>query len=73
MTMTPGQKRYFEEQAKYAHVVIEPGRYVLKTDNRTYFYEVISVGDDSVTIRNQTDFIQEKTIHWCRKNLIRLE
>mgnify|MGYP003153504604 CR=1 FL=1 len=70
--LSKGQQRYLEEYEKYKEVIVEPGLYFNK--NRPIVeYEVLSVGVDEVTIKTvKSEHVTTKTLHWCRKNLTRI-
>ncbi len=67
-----GQQRYLEEYEKYKHIEITPGEYYLKS-NPTIKLVVISVHEDInrvlvKTVKSGNE--RERTLHWCRKNLV---
>ena len=70
--MTPAQKKYFEEYEKYKHIQIDVNGLYKTSDGRGTSYFVVSIDQDKelVKLRNKSDFIVDKTLHWCRKNLI---
>ena len=69
--LTKGQKKYTEEYEKYKDVIIRQGFYVNK--NRTIIeYEVLSVGLDEAVLKTvKSGHVTTKTLHWCRKNLVK--
>jgi hypothetical protein len=65
-----GKKRYLVEYEKFKHINISPGLY--KRKERGILIEVLKVDKDSeeVTIKTvRSEYIQTKTLHWCRKYL----
>ena len=71
--ISENQQRYIEEYEKHKHIVIEPGVYRIKK-NEHYSYEVIEVDLDNELVRLKKDnFVSQKTLHWCRKNLVRID
>ena len=67
-----GQQRYLEEYEKYKHIEIIPGEYHLKS-NPTIKVIVLSVHKDIAralvkTMKSGNE--RERTLHWCRKNLV---
>ena len=70
--ITHKQQEYIEEYEKYKHVVIAPGFFFLK--NTSIRYEVLSSDDlgEIVSIKTiKTGNVFTKTLHWCRKNLVK--
>ena len=69
-----GVKRYLEEYEKYKHVELEADVVYLKkskTSERVMLLE-INLEKNTAQIKNiRTENIQHKTLHWCRKNLIK--
>ena len=67
-------KRYIEEYEKYKHVTLEANVVYLKkskTSERVMLLE-INLEKNTAQIKNiRTENIQHKTLHWCRKNLIK--
>jgi hypothetical protein len=71
--MTPAQKAYQESYEKHKDVVIELGLYESKTRSNVKM-EVISIEGDSVSLKDiRTGNVREKTLHWCRKSLVKSE
>ncbi len=67
------QEKYKEEYEKYKHIQIEPGIYILKNTLIKYEIQEISTETEKVKLKTlNTNNIQIKTLHWCRKNLIKL-
>ena len=67
------QEKYLEEYGKYKNVPIETGHYSLKS-NSLIKVEILSINLEKETVQVKTiksGFVKEKTLHWCRKNLIR--
>ncbi len=65
------QNKYQDEYKKYIDVFIEPGIMKLKS-NTSIQYEVLEYSIDRAVIKNvRSGFVQEKTGHWARKNLIK--
>lgn len=67
-----GQQRYIEEYEKYKHIVVEPGEYYLKS-NPAISLIVVSVHEEierAVVKTVKSGNERERTLHWCRKNLV---
>lgn len=64
------KERYLEEYEKFKHIEIAPGLY---SQNGIEF-EIVSVDNekDCATIKTiKSGVIKVKTLHWCRKKLIK--
>ncbi len=81
-TMSPNQQKYLEEYERLKHIEISVGFYMwaaptnlpLNLRNRGLYYEVLSIQGEQATLKTlHSGAIQTKTLHWCRKNLIRQE
>jgi hypothetical protein len=71
--MTPAQKAYQESYEKYKDVVIGLGLYESKTQGHVKM-EIISIEGDSVSLKDiRTGNVKVKTLHWCRKSLVKSE
>ena len=68
-----GQKEYLEEFEKYKDVVLTLGTHQLR--NKNIKYEILEILEDGVIIESQVEnkFKSKKTLHWARKNLIKIE
>ena len=71
--LTKAQKKYSEEYEKYKDAVIQPGFYLNK--NRPIIeYEILSLGLEEAVIKTVgSGHVTTKTLHWCRKNLTRID
>tara|TARA_R100000234_G_scaffold108793_1_gene80377 strand:- start:1199 stop:1417 length:219 start_codon:yes stop_codon:yes gene_type:complete len=69
-----GVNRYLEEYEKYKHIQLETDIVYNKksrTSERMVILE-INNDEDKAQVKNlRTENIQYKTLHWCRKNLIK--
>jgi hypothetical protein len=69
-----GVERYLKEYEKYKHVELEADVVYLKkskTSERVLLLE-INLEKNTAQVKNiRTENIQHKTLHWCRKNLIK--
>ena len=69
-----GVERYLKEYEKYKHVELEADVVYLKkskTSERVLLLEV-NLEKNTAQVKNiRTENIQHKTLHWCRKNLIK--
>jgi hypothetical protein len=69
--MKESQRKYLEEYEKYKHISITEGSYHIK-DKPYLKYEVVSVDmEEEKAVIEREDSRQTKTLHWCRKNLIK--
>ena len=67
-----GQQKYLEEYEKYKHIEVVPGEYYLKS-NPAISLVVVSICEDLTravvkTVKSGNE--RERTLHWCRKNLV---
>jgi len=68
-----GQQKYLEEYEKYKHIPLENGEYYMKS-NPTIRVMIMSINEEAEralvkTIKSGNE--RERTLHWCRKNLVR--
>ena len=69
------QQKYFIEYEKYKHVVLSEGFYH-KKDASHVQYEIKNINHEAeeVHLRNiKSNNELTKTLHWCRKNLAKME
>ena len=69
------QEKYFIEYEKYKHVVLSEGFYH-KKDASHIQYEIknINYEEEEVHLKNiKSNNELIKTLHWCRKNLAKVE
>tara|TARA_Y100000296_G_scaffold72687_1_gene89316 strand:+ start:35 stop:274 length:240 start_codon:yes stop_codon:yes gene_type:complete len=69
------KQKYLEEYERYKNVKIKHQTYKLKS-NRNILYEVLDVDEarEKVIIKSIASGVErERTLHWCRKNLLSLE
>ena len=67
-------QRYLEEYEKYKHVELEANVVYCKKSRQTERVMILEINDSEnvVQVKNlRTENIQYKTLHWCRKNLIK--
>ena len=71
--MSKMKEKYLEEYKKYESVCIEPGVYKLKTNNSILFevYDIDTPNEIAQIRTLQSGVTRYRTLHWCRKNLIR--
>ena len=68
-------EKYLQEYEKYKHIVLELGCTYVKKSKAGEKIQIISIDKDNekATLKNlRTENILTKTLHWCRKNLIKL-
>jgi hypothetical protein len=67
------QEKYLAEFEKYKHIVIVPGVYKIK--DTIFKCRVVSVDEsgNKVEIENDKGNKFSKTLHWARKNLVRID
>lgn len=72
--LSASQERYFKEYEKYKDIKIEPGRYQLKSASHIHFIiESIDVETEKVNLFTEKTGVKAvKTLHWCRKNLLKV-
>ena len=73
--MSKMKQKYLEEYERYKNVKIKHQTYKLKS-NRNILYEVLDVDEarEKVIIKSIASGVErERTLHWCRKNLLSLE
>jgi len=66
------KQKYLEEYEKYKNVKIKHQTYKLKS-NRNILYEVFDVdesGEKAIVKSVASGVERERTLHWCRKNLM---
>ena len=69
-----GVERYLKEYEKYKHIELETDVVYLKKSRHTERVMILEINDNEnvVQVKNlRTENIQYKTLHWCRKNLIK--
>ena len=69
-----GVERYLKEYEKYKHIELETDVVYLKKSRHTERVMILEINDNEniVHVKNlRTENIQYKTLHWCRKNLIK--
>jgi len=72
--MRESKKRYLEEYEKYKDVDIQLNEVYSKKSRTTEKVEIIEIDDDAQVARVKnlrTEVLQTRTLHWCRKNLIK--
>jgi len=68
-----GQERYLQEYEKYKHIQLEKGEYMMKS-NPAIKVMIMSINEEAEralvkTLKSGNE--RERTLHWCRKNLVR--
>jgi len=69
------KQKYLEEYEKYKHIKIKHEIYRLRS-NRQIMYEVLDINDreEKAVVKSMASGVErERTLHWCRKNLLSLE
>jgi len=69
-----GMQRYLDEYEKYKNVQLETNVVYCKRSRQTEEIMILDIDQDkdSAQIKNmRTENVQHKTLHWCRKNLIK--
>ena len=72
--MRDSKKKDLEEYEKYKDVEIQLNEVYSKKSKTSEKVEVIDIDEDSqmARVKNlRTETLQTKTLHWCRKNLIK--
>lgn len=72
--MRDSKKKYLEEYEKYKNVDIQLNEVYSKKSKTSEKVEVIDIDEASqmARVKNlRTETLQTKTLHWCRKNLIK--
>tara|TARA_R100000005_G_C4877271_1_gene130678 strand:- start:196 stop:417 length:222 start_codon:yes stop_codon:yes gene_type:complete len=72
--MRDSKKKYLEEYEKYKNVEIQLNEVYSKKSKTSEKVEVVDIDEDSqmARVKNlRTETLQTKTLHWCRKNLIK--
>ena len=72
--MRDSKKKYLEEYEKYKDVDIQLNEVYSKKSKTSEKVEVIDIDENSqmARVKNlRTETLQTKTLHWCRKNLIK--
>jgi len=66
------QKKYLEEVERLKDVKIEPGIYHHR-NGKQLIYKILSVDEEKnlVYLQGKNGSDQIKTLHWCKKNLIK--
>jgi len=73
--MMNSQEKYFIEYEKYKHVILSEGLYQKKDANHIrYEIKNIDYNAEQVHLKNlKSEHELMKTLHWCRKNLIKID
>tara|TARA_R110002020_G_scaffold124200_4_gene281151 strand:- start:1283 stop:1537 length:255 start_codon:yes stop_codon:yes gene_type:complete len=67
------QQRYLQEYEKYKHIQIDKGEYHMRS-NPTIKVMIMSINEAAERVLVKTlksGNERERTLHWCRKNLVR--
>jgi len=70
------KRRYLEEYEKYKDVKLELNEVYCKKSRLSEKVTLIDIDEEADMGRiknNRTGNLQTKTLHWCRKNLVKLE
>ena len=72
--MRDSKKKYLEEYEKYKDVELVLNEVYLKASRTSEKVELVEIDETAevARIKNlRTEVLQTKTLHWCRKNLIK--
>ena len=72
--MRDSKKKYLEEFEKYKDVDLQLNEVYAKKSRSSEKIEIIDIDEESqmARIKNlRTEVLTTKTLHWCRKNLIK--
>ena len=72
--MKESKKRYLEEYEKYKNVDLQLNEVYSKKSKTSEKIELVEIDEESqmARIKNlRTETLVTKTLHWCRKNLIK--
>ena len=72
--MKESKKRYLEEYEKYKNVDLQLNEVYSKKSKVSEKVELVEIDEESqmARIKNlRTETLLTKTLHWCRKNLIK--
>ena len=72
--MKESKKRYIEEYEKYKNVDLQLNEVYAKKSKASEKVELVEIDEESqmARIKNlRTETLLTKTLHWCRKNLIK--
>ena len=72
--MRDSKKRYLEEYEKYKDVELVLNEVYLKASRTSEKVELVEIDETAEVARVKnlrTEVLQTKTLHWCRKNLIK--
>ena len=72
--MRESKRKYLEEYEKYKDINIQLNEVYSKKSRTTEKVEIIEIDEESemARIKNlRTEVLTTKTLHWCRKNLIK--
>lgn len=67
-------EKYLEEFAKYKHIVLDLDAVYVKKSRTTEKMKIVEINkNESIAlVKNlRTGTLQHKTLHWCRKHLIK--
>lgn len=72
--MRESKRKYLEEYEKYKDVELQLNEVYRKKSRTTEKVELVNIDEEAnmASVRNlRTNTLQLKTLHWCRKNLIK--
>ena len=72
--MRESKRRYLEEYEKYKDIVLELNEVYSKKSKTSEKVEIVEIDEESemARVKNlRTEALVTKTLHWCRKNLIK--
>ena len=72
--MRDSKKKYLEEYEKYKDVELSLNEVYSKKSRTAEKVQLIDIDEESemARVKNlRTEVLQTKTLHWCRKNLIK--
>jgi hypothetical protein len=70
--LSPAQSKYLAEYERLKHITITPGRFC-NVNKPSIEYEVFNIVNDTADIKTlSSGEIKNKTLHWIRKNLVKI-
>jgi hypothetical protein len=70
--ISENQRKYLEEVERLKDISVEPGTYIHKNSSR-FLYEILEVDveNNSVKLKGKNGLVDTKTLHWCKKYLVK--
>ena len=72
--MRESKKKYLEEYEKYKNIILSLNEVYVKKSKITEKIQLLEIDEKSELVRLKnlrTGNLQIKTLHWCRKNLVK--